>query len=531
MEVAMIKVLIVEDERLIIQLIKNSIDWPNLDMEAAGEARNGEQALELIPELEPHIVLMDINMPIMGGIETSKVIRQLYPDIKIIILTGYGEFKYAREAINLGVIRYIMKPIDSKELTQALLDVKQDILEKNAQLSFVKNAQHHIQLIEKENFLNSLISEDKSSAHCQPEKEMVHFQVRLAQDGLAVFIAHIDQLKAKFPEEHRRILRKFVLLNVTEEIWGDEYSTVVFNGPEEQIIGLFNYKDRKNDFSQSLQRMTHRIDDFIRKHFDFTVTFAVSDLGDGFDSLPGLYKEASTALRMKFLSGYHTLLLSNGTTLTEENNDYRIFYVRNEISLDIRLDNELGAVQKVKRIFETLHKIRASREFTIFIVLDLISLIQENKPSQNKRDLIHHIKEMETIQEIEHAIVAHYTESITQAKTNRKSATVRLVEKAKAYIEHHYTDGNLSLDEIAIHTHISSVYMCKIFKKELNCSVMEYVSQRRLAKAKEMLDRKETGLLTQVSERVGYKDQYYFSKCFKKQYGLTPSQYIENQNM
>ena len=122
----MIKVLIVDDEYLLRQLIRNTLDWGSLGFEIIAEAEDGEQALEVIEDTRPQLAIVDINIPLLNGLELSKSIRKNYPQIRIIILTGYGEFEYAKEAISLGVSNYILKPINKEELEKAILDIKKD---------------------------------------------------------------------------------------------------------------------------------------------------------------------------------------------------------------------------------------------------------------------------------------------------------------------------------------------------------------------------------------------------------------------
>ena len=121
------RVMIIDDERAIRSLLKNAIKWQDYDMEIVGEAESGIEAINTIDEIRPHLVFVDIRMPFMDGIEFSRLARERYPRLKIIVLTAFDEFEYAREAIELGIINYLLKPLKISELKKALDKVDQEI--------------------------------------------------------------------------------------------------------------------------------------------------------------------------------------------------------------------------------------------------------------------------------------------------------------------------------------------------------------------------------------------------------------------
>lgn len=125
---SIVKIMIIDDEYLIRNLIKNCLDWNEIGMEIVGEASNATEGLNLIRRENPDIILTDINMPVTDGLDMSKSIVEKYPDIKIIVITGYNEFEYAKRSIKLGVSDFILKPIDEEELRASVLKVKKEIL-------------------------------------------------------------------------------------------------------------------------------------------------------------------------------------------------------------------------------------------------------------------------------------------------------------------------------------------------------------------------------------------------------------------
>ena len=121
------RVFLVDDEFLQRALVKKTVDWNSLGMEICGEAEDGEEALKKILEEKPDILIMDINIPYMNGIEVSKKVKVIFPEIQVIILTAYGEFEYAREALSFGAVSFVLKPLDPEELTKELQKCKEKL--------------------------------------------------------------------------------------------------------------------------------------------------------------------------------------------------------------------------------------------------------------------------------------------------------------------------------------------------------------------------------------------------------------------
>lgn len=535
----MIKVLIVDDEFLIVQLIKNSIDWKSLGMEIVGEAYDGEMALECISQMVPQIIIMDINIPFINGIELSQIIRERHPEIMIIMLTGYAEFAYVKEAINIGVISYLQKPLEHDEFIRALLKAKSSIMERSSQIGFIRNVEYKSQLNEKEQFLNRLMNTDNSFfVSEEPIKEKFNMlQIHLNADCIMVCIISIDQLKEIFTDEIKIKLRTFAVLNVSAEIFSQFYPAVVFNGSDDQIIVLLSTEGQTEyTLQRTIKLIFGKIRNFIHTHFRLTITMAVGGVHQGYMNVPVSYKEALYAMKQRFASGNNQVIFVKEAN---ESTDVPAGYNPTEILIDLRLANYDSAVQKVNHTFKELKEERTIKEIVMLISVGFISVLTEfivennlaiTHVLKNKAEFIDYLNKRETLIEVDTAVNHLFQETIRYVSSHKKSITTKVVEKAKNFLERHYASTDLTIEEVAQHLYLNPSHLSRVFRKELNCSLVEYLTKTRLSKAKELMDGDLKITLSDITEQVGYGDPYYFSKCFKKYYGVTPTAYIENKN-
>ena len=154
----MLRVLIVDDEYLIRKHIINSIKWESLKMKVVGEAADGEQALRMVEQWKPQVMIVDIKIPFIDGITLSKIVHKQYSDIKIIILTGFDEFNYARAAIEASVVNYLLKPVDAELLTAVLTETKDAIRKKTGENRIIRKERHKKNITARDRFVRGLLS-------------------------------------------------------------------------------------------------------------------------------------------------------------------------------------------------------------------------------------------------------------------------------------------------------------------------------------------------------------------------------------
>jgi len=532
------RVFIVEDEHLLIKYIRNTIDWEALGMEVVGEARDGETALEQIPLVQPHIVLMDINIPIKNGIETSKEIRERYPYTKIIILTGYGEFQYAKEAIKLGVFRYLLKPIDMEELRDALECAKREIQNEIAIMEYVQKAEYSAYSAAKAEFLNRLLTGEKLPAdERETRRSLEKFHIPLLPEPLIVTLISIDHLKKRFPEKREWGLRTFVVQNVVQEIVGGSAPSAVFHGPDDLVAVISNAASAREVVARE-----EPIRSFLKRHFDITVTMAVGSVRRGYANICRSYQDALRAIKRRFTLGLNQTILSDELSAEEERfgpaDPFFDEKRKQEWLMDLRL-GQFGRLEgKIRSFFGELKRCHVTKDAALFHLIEVVGLVLAFCREQNfsasalmpdAEEFMDSLRLQETIGEMEEQVIHLYRQAANLCLENRQSPTARIAERAREYICQNYANPDLSLTETAERLYVSPYYLTKVLKKELNMSFSECVNEQRMVAAKQLMDEHPSVPLSQIAEWVGFRDPYYFSKCFKKRYGITPTRYMERK--
>lgn len=535
----MIKVLIVDDEYLLRQLIRNTIEWEKLGFEIGAEAEDGEQALEIIGEIRPQLAIVDINIPFRNGLELSKVIRTQYPDIRIIILTGYGEFEYAKEAVSIGVSNYILKPINKEELEDAILEVKKDILREAEQNKYLHRLKIEVKSnfeIQKEKFLYSLISKEEGMTNESIKESQDYFGLDLSEEGLCVAIIEIDHFGMKWDKEKDKQLWKYAVYNISQEIVSESNKAIAFVGPEDHIICIINEREEEDKKElKSPYLICEKIRKAIREYLNFTVTIGIGSSYTGFHNIRISYKEAAFALETKFLEGEDRVLEYTLTGHQDIGNNVFIIEDKNAILINLRLGNQEGFMKQLNFVFDEIIKRKLPKEVTQMLGVELASIpftfIMESNLSLEevlgpKTHSMEFIKSCETVEELKKWIVNLYEDTVALVFEKKKFKTSQIVEKAKTYIEKNYAKESLSLEEIAESIFVNASYLSKIFKRELQCTIIEYLTDFRIKTAQKILQFNPEIQLAQLAEKVGYSDPYYFSKSFKKHVGISPSKYM-----
>lgn len=526
----MFKVLIVDDELLFREYLRTIINWETYGFVICGEAKNGHEALQIANETFPDLALVDINMPIMDGLTLSKQLKQRYPDIAIVMVTGHGEFEYVRNAMKIGVEDYILKPFDLDELFLTLVKIKNQIQK------IVENRTVHRKQSEwlKEQFLSMLISQDITLNHHEITAELEQLGFSSESNRYVIIVAEIDNIYQLWKNHKEILLWKNTISNILHEILTLESSCLVFFGPEDRIVSLCQLSTNTYHFlnePSSLQRLC----DMVKKHFKLTVTLGVGRPKHGFSGIRESYMEALAALQDKITVGNCRIISYNASDTT-----YQGFYssvINEKMMLALRLNDYAEIRKHLDDVFQFIRRQKLTAEMTYTMVIGLASLClshivasgyeiatvlgadfspyQEIKRQENLDNTYTWLEE-----------IFHKTLNLN-AEKNKLSRSKQIFEETKLLIEQNYQNSSLNVEEITKIAFINGSYLRKIFNREANMSISDYITHVRMQRAKEIIQMKKANIAT-VSEMVGYNDPGYFSKCFKKYYGLTPSEY-ENQ--
>lgn len=486
----MYRILIVDDEETIRNGLKNYLRKNIKDFEVIDTAKNGNEAIQKARLLLPDVIITDIVMPHMNGIDFLENVMCFLPDTKIIILSGYDKFDYAKEAIRLGVKGYLVKPIDTTALQKLLQEIK-DILDRE-RYDWQQEKKEKVQ----KQVLNQLCGNSYLCGLIRGEGDKEKL---------------LELLKKKFKNE---------IEVVFQEMQG-----------EEVLIFCFINEQVSDTFVRINTRLTS-VSNYMRKEGEGEFHFFLGGMVKDYESLQDSFQQAKSMLEaiftdhvdavfnyMDYISGQATECLPLPEAFVREL-IYHVNYGEKE-SLNKKVDELFEMIRDEKVITANYF-----RRWIASIMLQIISAAKESKISylEEERigDAIMNACSMRKLQQV--FLDALFFLMEKKRKSNQR--TLIILEKVDFLIKENMNKPDFSLDDVANQLFISPNYLRQIIKKETGITFVEYLTRERMKRAKYLLSIKEI-LVSEVAELVGYKDPRYFSVCFKKMYQISPSEFIE----
>ncbi len=527
------KVLICDDEPEVIETIIAKLDWNALGYETPTHANNGIEALEKCEEIKPDVIMTDINMPYMNGLQLAKEIKESYPNMKIIIFSGYDDFDYAKEAIHLSCEEYILKPIDKEELKKVferihnILDTEVDERTNILKLeSYYKESLHALQ----ESFLSTLM--EGSVLKEDIESNVINYDLHFKGPKYVVLVIHASA--SKVPENMTHMLcnlqvRKIAEKNCTN--YGEIFFMYLGNTcgiacieNEEQLIELTDEMDR---FSRLVYTSTKVV-----------ITVGIGEVVDSLSALSTSYAGARKAVTYRVLYGRGKAInIKEVAPLEKEEVEDLEDINMVDIFKQVRL-NDSEALKKVVHTFivknEThMANMQDYRFFVFDIMTALYKFAKNNHVSTlelfgNNEDITQFVSRIEK-KDLEDTLLNQCYNLQALLSERRNTSTRSFVVKAKEYVNDNYGDETLSVDTICRELGVSTAYFSTVFKKETGQAFIQYLTDVRMQKAIELLCEKDMKTYI-IAQLVGYNDPNYFSYVFKRKFGVSPSKYKAGEN-
>jgi two-component system response regulator YesN len=524
----MFKIIIADDEAIFREYLRTLLDWGQHGFEICCEARNGAEALEMIKEHKPDIALVDINMPFLDGLSLVEKVNELRNDMAIILITGYSEFEYARRAVKLGVVDYILKPFNKEELLMTLLKIKGSL----QKIQDERDAEKSNRSLMKERFLNLLISGELILNNDEIMRQMELFGIALGQHQFIAAGIEIDDMYSLWNNAEEISLWKFAVSNILNDIFGYEAGHIAFNGPEGRIISIVGF-EKQNDGNGNYIEKYRWVCELVKRYLKFTITIGVGNPVDNFNAIRNSYLESLAALQNKVAVFDNKVIQASSISSESMSIGSYPNEVNEKLIIALRTNDNEEAVMLLNDVFNYIKEKRLSFEYVYIVVMGLVSLCLSfiNETGKNV-DLVFgkdfspytEIKSKASLDALHQWLVKLFETAMKFSDEGKNTKSKKIVDSVREYISENYHDSNLSVEGIANGIYINSSYLRKIFKKELNMSVNDYIVDIRMQKAKEFIGNGNIRL-SNVSEMVGYNDAGYFSKSFKKKYGFSPSGY------
>ncbi|NLL80436.1 MAG: response regulator [Clostridiales bacterium] len=541
----MIKVFLVEDEIVMREGIKSTVQWEREGYEFVGEASDGELAYPMIQNLKPDIVITDIRMPFMDGLELSRLIKKELPETKVIILSGYSDFDYAKQAISIGVTDYLLKPISSAKLLEAVNRVAEMIRQERAQKEHTGKFGHVLEeyeKLERQRFFTDLMFNRMSMSEVLEKGKELEIDLAAQDYRFLLFcIRQSEELGPVYSEE---------LVSVSQEIekaFLEQERIYLFERGTEGWAFLL-----KADSEEELEALTRDASGLLkdlasgREKLEYFggIGRAVKRLRELSES----YNGANRAMSLRYMGRMNEIIsceqMQNMSLLQENDIDLSTLDV-GKIDRKILLNFlKSGLAEDVRHFiedyFEGLGEANVgSMLFRQYITMDMYfctaAFIEEL--GQDAQCIVEHCGDFKGVGEVLSGVEStkDYLEKVIgEAIKLRDSASMKkystLLDKAKEYIAENYDKEDISLNAVAASVNLSPSHFSTIFSQETGETFIEYLTRVRMDKAKELL-RCSNRKSTEIAYAVGYKDSHYFSYLFKKTQGCTPKEFrMKGQN-
>lgn len=530
-----IKVFLVEDEVIIRSGVKKSINWEQEGYEFVGEASDGELAYPMILKEKPDILITDIRMPFMDGLELSRLVKKELPDIKILILSGYDEFEYAKKAIKIGVTEYLLKPISAAKLTEVLNAVAETIRQENEEKNLLETYSAEIRENterDKMRLFEKLLMGDLSMGEILEAGE--RFGMNL---GASCYKIVLFKILANL-ENHVYAEQMVDACSSVEQAASMMEGVYVFQRGVEGWAFLLTAQDEKS-MEESAKILYQNLKQAMKNYTQLEYFGGIGSTVPRIRSLKQSFREADRAFAARFVEEANQIISQKEFEKSQMEEGLKMQGVvqigKSREMLQKFLSN--GTREEVKafsdayisRIEEENIRSTMVRQYVVIDVCIVILSFCERISSANRlqeeaEELQKMMQKIHSLSEIKKYVVRLLNEAIElrDAESGRRYSD--LIAAAKKEIENHYMTEEISLNTVAISVGMSPSYFSSIFSKEAGKTFVEYLTEVRIEKAKEFL-MCSSMKTSEIGYEVGYKDPHYFSYIFKKVQGCSPKEY------
>ena len=539
----MLKIFLAEDEVIVRETIKRMIPWEDLGFELVGEAADGEMALPLLLRQKPDLLITDIKMPFMDGLTLAKVAKKEIPGLKVVILSGYDDFNYAKQAINIGVEDYLLKPITKNALIERLTEIRSRYEHEKTQKEYYEKFHREMQAYEKNSsrdFFEALVSGSMDMMEIYRRSEKLGLDIVAEAYNVLIFTMNCEEDfsgqregYSEWEAESLELLEEFFSENTSAMLFRCNIFSygVLIKGQKEtieentrscvsEIQRILDRKEQKRQWFVAAGEPVERLSQIQKSYYSASRAFSQRYLYDEnilyYDEMASMEKknvteDDSTYLQKVDVNALNPVILqkflSNGLLEETENFVKDYFYAIGQEPLE----------SLVFRNYVTLNVRFSVMSFIKEIGCDTRTLEQEDTEdvlSESSKSLENTIAYAEKI----------ISQAIALRDQNSGNKNRSILKTAVDFIDSHYMEEDMSLNKAANAANVSANHFSALFSQNMGQTFIEYLTNLRMNKAKEYL-RCTSMRSSEIAGEIGYKDAHYFSYLFKKTQGMTPSDY------
>jgi two-component system, response regulator YesN len=511
----MYKVLLVDDERIITEGMSKVINWESIGTNLIGTARNGIEAYNIIEQNKPDIVISDIKMPGMNGLELVAKVHSVFPEIRFILLSGFSEFDFAKQAMQYGVKHYLLKPCNENTIMDAVSEICEDFNQKQKKEQFIRKMKGTLESVlpyAKEQLLKEFITNHYENKDLEYYQNLFNIDLHTPKVRLVLF-----QLEGKFEFEHM-----FAIKKIAEQIF-DSYMVSCSVG--ETI--LFLIEDDCN--YPKLYAQIEKIKKTFYQYYQIESTVAISEPGN-ISNANKLYNEALDCLTYRFYLGEGGVITKKDIAYQNPSDELEFYYDDQTFCRLVKSGSWTNVNIEINTFFNQLIDLRLDINTTKSYVIQLFNaMIRLSEPKEMNMYLtkLTFLLEIDTIQNLK-SIFESVAQEITLSffeHNNNKHSTI--INKVIETIDKYISNQNLSLHWVANEMlYMNADYLGKLFKKETGEKFSNYITRLRIELAINLIEKENDVKVFEIAEKIGYgENPQYFSQVFKKHTGFTPSEY------
>jgi two-component system, response regulator YesN len=511
----MYKVLLVDDERIITDGMSKVINWESMGTNLIGTARNGIEAFSIIEQKKPDIVISDIKMPGMNGLELVAKVHSVFPEIRFVLLSGFSEFDYAKQAMQYGVKHYLLKPCNENTIMDAVTEICEDLKQIQNREQFIQKMKGTLESVlpyAKEQLLKDYITNHYENKNLEYYQKLFNIDINTPSVRLVLF-----QLEGNFEFEHM-----FAIKNIAEHIF-DSYILSCTVG--ETI--LFLLEDDSN--YPKLHAQIEKIKKTFYQYYQIDSTVAISDNGK-LSNANKLYNEALDCLTYRFYLGEGGIITKKDISYQNTSGELEFYFDDQTFCRLMKSGSWIDVNKEIMTFFTHLIDLRLDINITKSYVIQLFNaMIRLCEPKEMNTYLtkLTQLLEIDTIQNLR-AFFESVAQEITLSffdQNNNKHSTI--INKVIETIHKYIGNQNLSLHWVANEMlYMNADYLGKLFKKETGEKFSNYITRLRIELAISLIEKESDVKVFEIAEKIGYgENPQYFSQVFKKHTGFTPSEY------
>lgn len=532
----MLKVFLVEDEIVVRESIRQIVPWMKYGFELCGEAEDGEMALPMIQKQRPDVVITDIRMPFMDGLELSRMVKKELPETKIVIISGYSDFEYAKEAISIGVEQYLLKPVSRQEFLGVLRKIRDCYDKENAQRVYYEKFEKEMRQYEqhsRRDFFEKLVS-GKCSVN--------EIYDRAAQQKIDIVASAYNIILFQISGKEQQGLWTEYYSQTKAEVW-DRIKNYIEEQEEYLIFRnhVFGYAVVVKGTPENIESLTEECIQYLKGYMEegkkkLNWFLAVGEPVERLSMLSKSYQSAAQVFTLRYTRPNRCITYRQ---LEEQRAGDRNINLK-EIDAAV-MDTEVvhtflgnGLLEDTESFVDDYFSMIGesalqSRMFRQYVVLNIhfctMSFVSKLGYDNEMIDSGQKIEQMgSTLAQARKEVIRLLKQGIKLRDESSKSRNRTMMGRTLEFIQENYTDPEMSLNRAASVANVSANHFSALFSQEMGQSFVEYLTELRMKKAKELL-RCTSMRSGQIALEIGYKDSHYFSFLFKKTQGCTPSDY------